>query len=79
MSLKDLESNKYYKYITTVGERAVVYNNRIDNELDLFKELSNSELRHCFIFLPKFYDYYIIHLSKMKFTIILPRLLDFVV
>jgi hypothetical protein len=43
MSLKDLESNKYYKYITTVGERAVVYNNRIDNELDLFKELSNSE------------------------------------
>ena len=43
MSLKDLESNKYYKYITTVGERAVVYNNRIDNELDLFKELSYSE------------------------------------
>ena len=43
MSLKDLESNKYYKYITTVGERAVVYNNRIDNELDLFKELSISE------------------------------------
>ena len=43
MSLKDLENNKYYKYITTVGERAVIYNNRIDKELDLFKELSNAE------------------------------------
>tara|TARA_Y100001938_G_C8012352_1_gene390715 strand:+ start:187 stop:375 length:189 start_codon:yes stop_codon:yes gene_type:complete len=43
MSLKDLENNKYYKYITTVGERAVIYNNRIDKELDLFNELSNQE------------------------------------
>lgn len=43
MSLKDLENNKYYKYITTVGERAVIYNNRIDKELDLFNELSNKE------------------------------------
>ena len=43
MSLKDLESNKYYKYITTVGERAVIYNNRIDKELDLFNELDDSE------------------------------------
>ena len=43
MSLKKLELNKYYKYITTVGERAVVYNNRIDKELDLFNELSDNE------------------------------------
>ena len=43
MSLKDLENNKYYKYITTVGERAVIYNNRIDKELDLFNEQSNKE------------------------------------
>jgi|TARA_R100001594_G_C4044329_1_gene263830 hypothetical protein len=43
MSLKKLELNKYYKYITTVGERAVVYNNRIDKELDLFNELDDSE------------------------------------
>tara|TARA_R110002020_G_scaffold435478_2_gene645656 strand:+ start:45 stop:233 length:189 start_codon:yes stop_codon:yes gene_type:complete len=59
MSLKDLESNKYYKYITTVGERAVVYNNRIDNELDLFKELSNSEkkmLKNIFLKLIKELD-----------------------
>ena len=41
--LKDLENNKYYKYITTIGERAVVYNKRMDKELDLFKELSNAE------------------------------------
>jgi len=43
MSLKGLENNKYYKYITTVGERAVVYNNKIDSELDLFNELSIAE------------------------------------
>lgn len=43
MSLKGLENNKYYKYITTVGERAVIYNNRIDSELDLFKDLSIAE------------------------------------
>ena len=37
--MKELENNKYYKYITTIGERAVVYNNRIDNEIDLFSNL----------------------------------------
>jgi|TARA_R100000479_G_C6379138_1_gene200339 hypothetical protein len=41
--MKELENNKYYKYITTIGERAVVYNNRIDNEIDLFSNLSKSE------------------------------------
>ena len=59
MSLKKLELNKYYKYITTVGERAVVYNNRIDKELDLFNELSDSEkkmLKKIFIKLIKELD-----------------------
>lgn len=41
--MKGLENNKYYKYITTIGERAVVYNNKIDSELSLFNELSSKE------------------------------------
>jgi hypothetical protein len=41
--MKELENNKYWKYISTVGERAVVYNNKIDSEIDLFKELSTPE------------------------------------
>ena len=41
--MKELENNKYWKYISTVGERAVVYNNKIDSEIDLFKELSIPE------------------------------------
>lgn len=43
MSLKDFENNKYYKYISTMGERAVVYNKRIDKELNLFDELNDNE------------------------------------
>lgn len=43
MSLKDFENNKYYKYISTMGERAVVYNKRIDKELNLFNELNDNE------------------------------------
>ena len=41
--MKELETNKYWKYISTLGERAVVYNNRINKEINLFKELSESE------------------------------------
>tara|TARA_R100001463_G_scaffold44370_2_gene92222 strand:+ start:4120 stop:4320 length:201 start_codon:yes stop_codon:yes gene_type:complete len=41
--MKELENNKYWKYITTLGERAVVYNNRINKEINLFKELSKTE------------------------------------
>tara|TARA_R110002020_G_scaffold92169_6_gene223359 strand:+ start:7355 stop:7537 length:183 start_codon:yes stop_codon:yes gene_type:complete len=41
--MKELENNKYYKYITTIGERAVVYNNRIDKEIDLFSNLNAKE------------------------------------
>ena len=41
--MNELENNKYWKYISSMGERAVVYNNRIDKELNLFKELNNAE------------------------------------
>jgi hypothetical protein len=41
--MKYLENNKYYKYITSIGERAVVYNNKIDTEINLFEELTDKE------------------------------------
>jgi len=41
--MKELENNKYWKYISTVGERAVVYNNKIDSEIDLFNGLTTTE------------------------------------
>jgi len=41
--MKELESNKYWKYISNLGERAVVYNNKINNEINLFQELTESE------------------------------------
>tara|TARA_Y100000593_G_C4200388_1_gene281552 strand:- start:274 stop:453 length:180 start_codon:yes stop_codon:yes gene_type:complete len=41
----DIENNKYYKYVTSIGERAVVYNKKIDKELDLFKDITESERR----------------------------------
>ena len=41
--MNELENNKYWKYISSMGERAVVYNNKIDKELNLFKELNNAE------------------------------------
>ena len=34
MSIKDFENNKYYKYVTSIGERAIIYNNKIDREID---------------------------------------------
>ncbi len=43
MSIKDLENNKYWDYISTVGERAVIYNKKINNEIDLFTELTTNE------------------------------------
>ena len=39
----DIENNKYWKYISTLGERAVIYNKRIDKEINLFKSLTDSE------------------------------------
>tara|TARA_Y100000361_G_C11083970_1_gene302679 strand:- start:489 stop:674 length:186 start_codon:yes stop_codon:yes gene_type:complete len=43
VSIKDLENNKYWDYISTVGERAVIYNKKINNEIDLFTELTTNE------------------------------------
>tara|TARA_R100000664_G_scaffold2697_1_gene6527 strand:- start:756 stop:947 length:192 start_codon:yes stop_codon:yes gene_type:complete len=43
MSIKDFENNKYYKYVTSIGERAIIYNNKIDREIDLFSGLTKSE------------------------------------
>jgi len=43
MNIKDFENNKYYKHISSIGERAVVYNNKIDKEIDLFSDLTNTE------------------------------------
>ncbi len=43
MSIKDLENNKYWDYISTVGERAVIYNKKINSEIDLFTELTTNE------------------------------------
>ena len=43
MSIKDFENNKYYKYVTSIGERAIIYNNKIDREIDLFGGLTKSE------------------------------------
>jgi len=43
MNIRDFENNKYYKHISSIGERAVVYNNKIDKEIDLFSDLTNTE------------------------------------
>tara|TARA_Y100000356_G_C11217026_1_gene266900 strand:- start:588 stop:773 length:186 start_codon:yes stop_codon:yes gene_type:complete len=43
VSIKDLENNKYWDYISTVGERAVIYNKKINSEIDLFTELTTNE------------------------------------
>ena len=43
MNIKDFENNKYYKHISSIGVRAVVYNNKIDKEIDLFSDLTNTE------------------------------------
>ena len=43
MNIKDFENNKYYKHISSIGERAVVYNNKIDKEIDLFSDLTKQE------------------------------------
>ena len=42
--MKELENNKYWKYISTLGERAVVYNNRINKEINLYFDLSQISL-----------------------------------
>ena len=44
--MNELENNKYWKYISTLGERAVIYNNKIDNEIGLFKDLSKSDNKY---------------------------------
>tara|TARA_Y100001963_G_scaffold67840_1_gene94528 strand:+ start:20264 stop:20449 length:186 start_codon:yes stop_codon:yes gene_type:complete len=42
--MSKIENNKYYKYLTTSGQKAVVYDNA--NELDILedvKQLTNNE------------------------------------
>ena len=43
MNIKDFENNKYYQHISSIGERAVVYSNKIDKEIDLFSDLTAKE------------------------------------
>ena len=84
MNIRDFENNKYYKHIRSIGQRAVVYNNKIDKEIDLFSDLTNTEkkmIKKIFIKLIKEldnvkqkYKYYLYNsFSKSFFCIVFLR------